>query len=78
MRILAGALPQPDDAEPDIALFLGVFHRIGQEVEQDLVDPGLVPHQALVPDPRDLHMERLPLGLCHGPDDRVHGGDHIV
>ena len=78
MLILIGVLLEPDKAQPDTPSLGGVLHRVGKEVDEDLVDPHLVPHQILVPDARHLQMECLPLGPGHGLDDGVHRGDHVV
>ena len=76
--VLAGALFQPDEPQPDMAALRRVLHRVGQQIDQDLVDPGFVPHQILMADACHLQVELLLFRLGHGLDDGVRRGNHIA
>ena len=75
---LGAALFPADDAEPDIPALLCVLHRVGEQVDQDLVDPRLIPEEILVLYVRDFHMKPLLPRRCHRSDDGIHGGHQII
>ena len=71
-------LPGAGDAKPDISALLCIFNRIGQQIDENLIDPGLIPHQMFIPYPCYFQMEFLAFGPGHGPDNGIHGRYQII
>ena len=78
MDELAGTLGKLDNPEPDITVFRSVFYGVGEEIDQNLVDSGLIAHQIFVFYVRHGHIEALVFFICHRAYDRIHGGYQIV
>ena len=55
-----------------------IFDRVGEKVNQNLVDPGLISHQVLMPDTGYLQMELLSFCLRHRLNHRIYRGYHII
>ena len=56
-------------ADQDGAAFLGIFHRVADDVYQNLPQAEGVPHQVLLLNPADLEGQLLPLLLRLGAED---------
>ena len=69
---LRGTLFQSNDTEPYISPLLRIFDRIGEKVNDNLIQPRLIPDQIFMLDPRDLHMKFLIFCSRHRADDRIH------
>ena len=78
MLKLAGTLLQTNDAEPDIAAFLGIFHRVGKQIDQNLVHPGFVSNQLFVAHACHRDMKILLFGLGHGLYNGVRRGYQVA
>ncbi len=76
--ILCRALFHSCHAQPDITPSRGILYRIGEQVDQNLADPGLIPQKIFMSDPRHFHMELLALGRRHGTDNGIHGRHQVI
>ena len=59
------------DRQGDMAAIRGIFNRVGQQIQKDLVYPQLIHHHMLMFDPFAVNLKCMALGFHLRPDDRI-------
>ena len=74
---LLGVLGQLLNRQDNVAALRGILHRVGQQIQENLVQAELIHHHLLVADILAVDVKDVPLGLHLGADDGINPLDEV-